>query len=163
MSHRAALFPLLALVLSACGGSGKGAAEAVQALLAAQVRGDAAAFEKGIDRPALRNDLRQQITQLAKQSGLDVGGPSDPALDRMIVPDAFHLSLGGAPLLQAPSVPQVAAQLKTLAKDRVCLHDLAGAQACRLVFAQEGGGWRLVAMPADHPTIELAPEPPKKD
>ena len=159
---RATVWVALSLTAAACGKAGtKDAGAAVQALLAAAQAGDVQAFEAGIDRPALREDLRRQIAALAVQSGLDVGGPSDLALDKMIGPDAFHLSLGGAPLTAPPSVAQVAAQLKPAGKDRVCLHDLAAPQACRLTFAREAAGWRLVALPADHPTIELAPEPPK--
>lgn len=163
-SLRAAAWAALSLPAAACGSKDQDAPPAVQAVLAAAQAGDAKAFEAGIDRAALRADLRAQMIALARQNGLDVGGPSDAALDRMIGPDAFHLSLGGVPLAAPPTAEQVAPQLKPVAKDRVCLHDLAAPQACRLTFAKEGGHWRLVGMPADHPTIELAPAPtPKKD
>lgn len=161
--HSAVAAAALTLLVAACGKApAKDAGVAVQALLAAVQTGDAQAFEAGVDRPALRADLRRQMIAVGQQAGLDVGGPSDSALDRMIGPDAFHLTLGGAPLAAPPSTAQVATQLKPVAKDRVCLHALDAGQACLLTFARENGAWRLVAMPADHPAIELAPEPAKK-
>jgi hypothetical protein len=162
---RAAALSAAALVTQACGrDAGRDAAGAAQALLAAVQANDAAAFEALIDRPALRADLRQQMIGVARANGLDVGGPSDAALDRMIGPLAFHLAQAGgrAPLAGPPSPAQVAAQLKTLDKTRACLHDLTPQQACLLTFAREKPGWRLVAMPAEHVTIEIAPEPAKK-
>jgi hypothetical protein len=155
----------LALSAQACGkGSAKDAGGAAQALLAAVQAGDAKAFEDGLDRPALRNDLRAKVIGVAHANGLDVGGPSDLALDRMISPEAFHLVAAGteAPLSAPPSTAQVAAQLKSLGDSRVCLHDLSPQQKCLLTFAREAAGWRLVGMPADHLAIELAPAPAKK-
>lgn len=134
----------------------------VQALLAAAQAGDAKAFEAYVDRPALRADLRQQMIGVGHANGLDVGGPSDLALDRMIGPQAFKLVQAGAPLANAPSPAQVSALLKTLDKTRVCLHDLTPQQKCRLTFAREAPGWRLVGMPAADLTIEVAPEPKTK-
>jgi hypothetical protein len=162
---RVAALCALAITAQACGKApGQDAAAAVQALLAAAQAGDVAAFESRIDRPALRADLRRQMIAVARANGLDVGGPSDLALDRMIGPQAFHLAQPGgqAPLTVPPSPAQVAAQLKTLDKARVCLHDLTPQQNCLLTFAREQPGWRLVGMPADHLTIEMAPEPAKR-
>jgi hypothetical protein len=160
---RTAASAALLLTVQACGGSGKGAAEAVQALLAAQVQGDAKAFEAGVDRKAVRDDLRRQMIDVGRRAGLDVGGPTDAALDRMIGIDSFHLALGGAPLTAPPTLGQVGAQLKTLDKGRVCLHELSPAAPCLLTFAKEAGGWKLVGLPAGHPTFEVAPSAPRKD
>jgi len=136
----------------------------VQDLLAAVEAGDAARFEALIDRPALRADLRGQMIAVARANGLDVGGPSDQALDRMIGPQALKLVSAGdqAPLAAPPSKAQVAALLKPIDKTRVCLHDLTPQQTCRLAFAREPAGWRLVGMPAGDLTIQIAPEPAKK-
>jgi Protein of unknown function (DUF2939) len=149
------------LTLQACGKTPE-AEPAVQALLTAVQTGDSAAFDGLVDRDALRADLRRQMIEVARQNGLDVGGPSDAALDRMMSPDAIHLTQGGAPLPAPPSRAQVAAQLKTVAKARVCLHDLTPQQTCLLTFAKQPSGWRLVGMPAEHVLIEIAPEPAKK-
>jgi hypothetical protein len=162
---RVAALCALAMTAQACGQAPqKDAGASVQALLAAIAAGDAQAFEAHIDRPALRTDLRGQMIGVARANGLDVGGPSDFALDRMIGPQAFHLVQPGgqAPLAAPPSPAQVAAQLKTIDKARVCLHDLTPQQKCLLTFAREKPGWRLVGMPADHLTIEVAPEPTGK-
>jgi hypothetical protein len=161
---RAAALGALAMTAQACGDSGpKDAARTAQALLDAIQTGDAKAFETVIDRPALRADLRRQMIAVGRANGLDVGGPSDVALDLMIDPAAFHLvQAGGAtPLGAAPSLPQVQALLKPLDKTRVCLHDLTPQQACRLTFAREAAGWRLVGMPAADLTIEVGAEPAK--
>jgi len=156
---------LTALVMTAQGCAERPEADAgsaVQALLAAAQAGDAKAFDAYVDRPALRADLREQMIGVAHANGLDVGGPSDFALDRMIGPQAFKLVQAGAPLAGAPSAAQVAALLKTLDKTRVCLHDLTPQQKCLLTFAREAPGWRLVGMPAADLTIEVAAEPAKK-
>lgn len=158
---RAAAAAALLLTLQACG-KGPTAAPAAEALLTAVQKGDAAGFDAVADRAALRADLRRQMIAVGQQNGLDVGGPSDAALDRMIGPDAIHLTQGGAPLAAPPSPAQVAAQLKPTGKDRACLHDLTPAQTCLLTFAKEAPGWRLVGMPADHVLVEIAPEPAKK-
>jgi hypothetical protein len=155
---------LVALVMTAQGCAKEPDADAsgaIQALLAAAQAGDAKAFEAYLDRPALRADLREQMIGLAHANGLDVGGPSDFALDRMIGPQAFKLvqAGAGAPLAGAPSIAQVSALLKTLDKTRVCLHDLTPQQKCLLTFAREAPGWRLVGMPAADLTIEVGAEP----
>lgn len=144
--------------LAACGKSPpKAAAPDVQAVLGAIWAGDAKAFEAHLDRPAARADMRQQMIGVGRQNGLDLGGPSDFALDRMIGPDAVHLARNGAPLAGPPAADQVTAQLKAIDKSRVCLHDLSPQQKCLLTFAKEAAGWKLVSLPANHPTIELAP------
>lgn len=155
----------LTMTVQGCGrGAGDGAGKAAQALLAAAQSADAKGFEAWLDRPALRESLRQQMIAVGRQNGLDVGGPSDSALDRMIDPAALKLvqAGAGAPLPGPPSLAQVAMTMKSLGKDRACLHDLSPQQACLLTFAREKPGWRLVAMPAGDVTVAVPPEPAKK-
>ncbi|HEV2532385.1 hypothetical protein [Phenylobacterium sp.] len=155
---RAAALGALMVTAQGCGGTPeRDAGKTVQALLAATASGDAKAFEEAIDRPALRADLRQQMIGVARANGLDVGGPSDFALDRMIGPQAIKLSPPGA-----PSLAQLTPVLKSTGKDRVCLHDLTPQQACLLTFAHEPGGWRLVSMPAGDVVVAIPPAPVKK-
>jgi hypothetical protein len=143
--------PLIALVLlGACSKEApKDAAGAVQGFLAAAANGDAAAFEAAVDRPAVRGDLRRQLVAVAQQAGVEVdGGPSDPALDRMIVPEAVR-EVAATP--EAATAAELAPLLKKLPDGRVCLHDMAD-EACRLTFArqkaarQRPAAWRLVGM-----------------
>ena len=162
---RAAALGALVMTAQACGKrAADDAGAAAQGLLTAAQGGDAQGFEAWLDRPALRADLRQQMISVAHANGLDVGGPSDLALDRMIGPQALRLveAGSGAPLAGPPSLAQVKAMLKPLDRTRVCLHDLSPQQTCLLSFAREKPGWRLVAMPATDLTIAVAPEPASK-
>lgn len=155
----------MAIGVQGCGkGAGADASGAAQGLLAAAQAANAEAFEAWLDRPALRSVLREQMIAVAQQNGLDVGGPSDVALDRMIGPQVLKLMQAGsrAPLAAPPSAAQVAAMMKPLGKDRACLHDLTPQQACILTFAREKPGWRLVALPAGDVPIAVPPEPAKK-
>jgi hypothetical protein len=138
---------------------------AAQSLLTAVQKGDAQAFEAHLDRPALRADLRNQMQGVARAQGLDLGGPSDPVLDRMIGPQNLQVvqAQGGAPLPAPPSKAQVAPLMKHLDGGRACLHDLTPDQRCLLTFQREKPGWRLVGMPAEALRIALPAEPPKKD
>jgi len=159
-----------ALLLAAAGCGRRTPAEQavpdVQALLAAVQSGDAGAFEARIDRPALRADLRQQLMILGRANGVEVdGGPSDFALDRRIGPAMLRLVRQGTdePLAQAPSPGQTGPLIRTIDRNRVCVHDASPAQTCLLTFAKEKPGWRLVAMPAQPDArIEVGPEPAKK-
>jgi hypothetical protein len=150
------------MTMQACGRkSAPEGAEAAQSLLTAIWAGDARAFEASLDRPAIRADLRQQLTGLARANALDVqGGASDAALDRMIGTAAIRLvqSGTGAPLTAAPSLAQAAALMKPLGKNRACLHGQAPDQ-CLLIFARQNGEWKLVGMPMTGAVIPIAPEP----
>lgn len=163
---RAAALVALVMTTQACGRkSAPDGAEAAQSLLAAIWAGDARAFEASLDRPAIRADLRQQLTGLARANTLDVqGGASDAALDRMIGTAAFRLvqSGTGAPLPAAPSLAQAAALMKPLGKNRACLRGETPDQPCLLTFAKQNGEWKVVGMPMTGAVIPIAPEPRKE-
>jgi hypothetical protein len=163
---RIAAAAAILLNLAACGRSAPAAQAApeAQSLLAAVWTGDSEAFEAGLDRAALRADLRQRLLQVAQANSLAIeGGASDAALDRMISPSAFKLVAAGtgAPLSEAPTRAQTAAMMRDLGKDRACLHDLTPEQGCVLTFARQAGHWRLVAMPPAGFDLQVAPEPEK--
>lgn len=166
MLRRTAVILAAALALTGCGGTAPGlgasraAADSASRLLDAAFRGDRAAFESLVDRAAVREDLRRQVTAVARSAGLDVdGGPSDFALDRMISPAAIRLvHASGRPLAAAPTQAQVAPLMQTVAGGRACLREPQG--GCALTFARAGGGWRLVGMKAANLRIELAANPP---
>jgi hypothetical protein len=137
----------------------RGAAESATRLLAAAAKGDRVAFEAEIDRPAVRDDVRRQMSDVARPKALDVeGGPSEFTLDRMIGPDAVHLvrSGNGQVVTSAPGIDQIAGRMKTLDGGRACLADRQSPDRCLLTFAKAKGGWRLVGMQASDLRIEVS-------
>lgn len=155
---------LAALGLSACNGAApKAAAETASRLLTAAYNNDRVAFEAEIDRPAVRDDVRRQVNEMARTKALDVdGGPSEFALDRMISPDAVRIvDKTGAPLAAAPTTQQVARLMKVVDARHVCLRDAESPQHCLLTFAKgtsapAKGHWRLVGMRALDLRVEVA-------
>lgn len=146
----------VALPLAACNGAApRGAIESASRLLAAALSGDRAAFEAQIDRQAVREDVRRQVTELAKATALDVdGGPSEFALDRMISPEKVRVvDRSGAALTAAPTPQQVAPLMRKVDGKRACLK---GADGCLLTFAKGRDHWRLVGMKAMDLTIQVA-------
>jgi hypothetical protein len=160
MFHRIAAIALIAAGLGSCGpGSRPDAAASASRLLEAIVRGDRQAFEAAIDRPAVRDDVRRQLTTLANATGLEIdGGPSVFALDRMITPEAITVvdASSGRALTAGPEPAEVAAQMKRLGEDRACLRETPQAEDCALTFALSDDRWRLVGMKAMGLTIEVA-------
>lgn len=140
----------LALVLGGCEGRARtDAAASAERLLAAVQANDRVAFEAEIDREAVREDVRRQIVDLARQQGLEVdGGPSEFALDRMIGPDAFRIvhANNGEPLKDRMKVED----------GKVCLPADEAAKRCLLTFGKSDKRWRLVGMQAMDLTIEVA-------
>ena len=160
MIRQLSLIALASLGLAGCGGKAPaGAAESASRLLTAAYKGDRVAFEALIDRPAVREDVRRQVTQLAQVAALDVdGGPSEFALDRMISPQAFRLVHAGSgeALRAAPTAKQVAPLMRALDAKHACLRDAEAPKDCLLTFAKGQGKWRLVGMKAMGLRIELA-------
>jgi hypothetical protein len=154
---------LSAVALSGCGADApKGAAETASRLLAAALKNDRVAFEAEIDRAAVREDVRRQVSEMARGSTLDVeGGPSEFALDRMISPDAVRVvDASGRRLTHAPSASEVAPLMKPLADRKACLRDAETHEDCLLTFARDpgskGGQWRLVGMKAMDLRVQVA-------
>ena len=160
MIRRLCLIGFAALGLAGCGGSGPdGAAQSANRLLDAAFKGDRIGFEAEIDRGAVREDVRRQVTAVARATTLDVdGGPSEFALDRMISPAAIRLVHAGSgeTLSTAPTPAQIAPLMKTMDARHACLRDTSAPHHCLLTFARAGGAWRLVGMQATGLRIELA-------
>jgi hypothetical protein len=143
----------LALALGACGDARQAAAPDVRKFLTAVAGDDRMAFEARIDRPAVRADLKGQllampeVRTLQDQLGDDTG---DVAADKMISPDSFRLLQVGAGQLPAKSASnrEIAARLKILAPERVCLFDPTAKGRCLLTFARQGHAWKLVGLHA---------------
>lgn len=151
---------LATLGLAACGGSAPdGAAESASRLLAAAMKNDRVAFEAQIDRAAVRDDVRRQVSAMGRDRALDVeGGPSEFVLDRMIGPDAFRLvhTGSGAALTSPPTTGQVGRLMKAVDANHACLRDAGAPDRCLLTFGKAKGGWRLVGMQATPLKIEVA-------
>jgi hypothetical protein len=166
MHARVLLIAILALAapLSGCGlvGERGQASKAIAAFLGATQRNDQKAFEAGVDRSALRSDLRDQLAELGKAHGMDVdGGASEFALDRMINPQAVRLTAASvAPGWPAtPTAAQVILRMKVRDLSHVCLEQV-GTRRCLLNFARRDGVWRLVGMVAKPvPTAALIGAP----
>ncbi len=160
----AAAFLAITCALGACSLDVRAdASQGIARFFEAVHKGDRKAFEAAIDRPALRSDLSDQLAQLGKAKGLDVGeGASEFALDRMITPGAFQPveARTGRLLPVAPTAAQIALTMKVRDKTHVCVTD-PGKDRCVLSFAKRGGGWRLVAMQATDLKIEVPPVPAK--
>jgi len=141
----ALVLAIISVTALAVGGGDQDPQPAVQRLLTAAETGDQDSFEAAIDRDALREDLRRQLTEVAQENGLDLGGPTDVVLDRMIAPEAIRSAAAGA------------GELKQDGKFKACLTD---GSECVLTFARGGGHatWRLVGMQAPHdegPDLEI--------
>lgn len=150
LSSSAAL-AALAFALSACGlGERSEASKAIARFLSVVQKDDRQGFEAGIDRAALRSDLADQMSDVGKNHGLDVGEPpSEFVLDRMINPQAVRVlatrTAPGWPAL--PTAAQVVPHMKVRDYRHVCLEEQATKQ-CLLTFAKRDGAWRLTGMPA---------------
>lgn len=147
-----------AVGLNGCGAAApRGAIDSAARLLAAVLNGDRQAFEAQIDRAALREDVRRQVTEMARATALDVdGGPSEFALDRMISPEKVRVvDRSGAVLTEAPSPKEVAPLMRRVDAGRACLKDAKG-QGCVLTFAKGKDHWRLVGMRAMDATVQVA-------
>jgi len=149
-------FSALAFAMAGCGPGvrAQGSAAIAELLRAAQAD-DGKAFEAGVDRPALRVDLREQLAALGKSRGVDVGGASEFALDRMITPQAVRLTAArvGPGWPATPTAAQVVPHMQVADRAHVCLEE-AATRRCLLSFAQRDGAWRLVGMRFTPPPSE---------
>ncbi|HLZ75726.1 hypothetical protein [Phenylobacterium sp.] len=151
-------FSVLALLLGGCGlGARRSGSAAIANFLAAAQKDDRAAFEAALDRPALRSDLSEQLADVGKTHEVDVGGPSEFALDRMISPQAIRLTAArvapGWPA--APTAAQIVPHMKARGLTFVCLEE-AATKKCLLSFRRENGTWKLAAMAFTPPPAAAA-------
>ena len=154
----AVAFCVLAFALAGCGfGARRSGSAAIATFLAAVQKEDRAAFEAALDRPALRSDLSEQMAEVAKTQAVDVGGPSEFALDRMISPQAVRLTaarvMPGWPATPTPA--QIIPHMKARGLNFVCLEEVS-TKKCLLSFTQENGTWKLSAMAFTPPPATAA-------
>jgi hypothetical protein len=151
---------LTALALAGCATLPKlGAGQDVHEFLVAVRDSDQSAFDAHVDRPALKAQMRSRALAEApalagRQSlgtlGALLAGPLvDAAVDLLVQPEVFRavaVRLGYSPDQPIPGALAIAHQLRQIDSGRVCVVD---AGRCSLVFADEGGVWRLVAYEGD--------------
>ncbi len=154
-----ALAGLLGLALSGCDAPVRlAAAKDVQAFFTAVQADDHAAFDAHVDRPAIRADMRRQLTTLASGEGFGpgeleqvLGGRmADSLIDRMIQPESFRIVWvrSGMPGKTAPNAVQIAVMLRMIGADRACMHNLRTPDRCIMTFRDEAGTWKLVGVQA---------------
>ena len=155
---------LLLLVLAACEAPQQrfDAAEDVRAFLQAARTGDRATFDRHVDREALKAQLSAVVGRLLAEQNVPPAARA-PLLDRLVDsfgPEMFQMATQGAgPLAgRAPSAPEIAAVLRPLGEQRVCLPTQPAAADCAATFENQGGTWRLVAV--DVSGVRLGPARP---
>ncbi len=129
------------------------AADDIHAFLVSIRDGDAAAFDRYVDRPALKAQLRSRLIAASASSGTAAalgavlgGGLVDLGVDALVRPDVFRaiaLKVGYDPSRPLPGVLAVARFTRPLEPGRACIVTRDGGP-CVLVFRNEEGVWRLV-------------------
>jgi hypothetical protein len=162
--RRLALVLTLALV-SACASMPKlDAANDVHAFLLAVRDGDRVAFDRYVDRAALKTQLRSRALaegpaliaadpRLGALGALLSGPLVDAAVDTLVQPEVFRavaIQHGYQPGQSIPGPMLIARALTQMDDGRVCIADKG---KCQLVFADEAGTWRLVAYEGDAKTL----------
>lgn len=148
MNRNIVLLTAVALGLSACGAPQKyEAGEDVRALLVAVQQNDQVAFERHVDRPALRESIRPQLQEkLASEAGPYAGvlGPLvDQAADQLIRPETFKIAIEQSGITnRTPSAAEIAVLLKDAGEGGLCLEDTR-TKECALTFRKTGEDWRL--------------------
>jgi hypothetical protein len=127
------------------------AAEDVRSFLLAAREGDRAGFDRHLDREALKAQLSGEAERIFAGQTRIPAGAREAMLERMVDgfgPEMFQLATQGAgPLAErTPTAPELAAVLRPVGDDRVCLPTQPGAQNCAATFENQDGTWRLVAI-----------------
>lgn len=140
------------------------AAQDVHAFVTAARAGDRATFDRHVDREALTADLKRQIAEQPGAGGaarLFETEQGRRLLDRLIAPEtfAFALDRAGPALARTPSTPEIAAVLKTVDADTVCLPQGGLDGPCAATFDRQGATWRLVALNGAGAIVQQIPFP----
>ncbi|HEX8232351.1 MAG TPA: DUF2939 domain-containing protein [Caulobacteraceae bacterium] len=153
-------FALCLFVLSACATVERvDAAADVHAFLIAVRDGDRAAFDRHVDRPALKAQLRSRVIE----EGARHGGPQsfaagaavlagplvDAGVDALVQPQVFRAAArlaGYGPETAIPNPLIISRELRNLPGGRACV---VIDRQCSFVFKNEDGVWRLIAFEGD--------------
>jgi hypothetical protein len=142
------------LVLSCCATVPRfEAAGDIHAFLIAIRDGDRTAFDRYVDRPALKEQLRSRLlAELGDRSSAAALGALlarplvDAGVDVLVRPDVFRavaLEFGYAPERPIPGVFAISTFVRPLDGDRACVFTRRDGP-CVLVFRQEEGVFRLI-------------------
>jgi ABC-type amino acid transport substrate-binding protein len=137
------------------------AAGDIHAFLVSIRDGDQQTFDRHVDRPALKAQLKSRLIASESEAhgagslqalGAVLAGPLvDVGVDALVQPQTFRavaLQLGYAPDRPIPNQLQISAFLKLIGDGEVCVvtrHD----GPCTLVFRNEDGTWRLIGYEGD--------------
>lgn len=135
------------------------AAADIHALLVAIRDGDKPAFDRHVDRPALRAQLRGRLlAEVARDSGPTsaqafaavLAGPViDLGVEALVQPSVFRAAAQRAGYSTATPIPNVAViarEIRPLQGQRVCVFV---DRRCTFVFKNLGGTWKLIAFEGD--------------
>lgn len=152
-AHSVAVVLLCVLALGSCeqAQSRYQAAQGVRSFMVSVQQQDRDAFERHVDRPALRENLRDQA---AREAGGDpriaavLRGLPSTAIDQMIRPETFKLGVQrmGMRTDRVPTAAEISVMLKMRGDDKACLGDPRVADQCLLTFERRGQDWKLVAL-----------------
>ena len=160
---------LLALLAAACASTSRyDAAGDVHDLLVAVRDNDRAAFERHIDRDALRRQIEGRMVREARTStapdglkalGIALAQPGAAIAEAMLIqPRVFRMaaeSYGYTPDQPIPGRMAIAGWLKYLDDGRVCATRKKGGE-CLLTFTQRGGTWRLTGFEGELSDLRAA-------
>lgn len=171
--RRIAAIALLGLTLAACATTSRyNAAGDVHALLVAIRDNDRAAFDRYVDRRALKNSLEARLMREVGKRDMDDGaralaalvapGLADAAVDGLVRPEAFRAAAsyyGYTPDQPIPNRIAIGGALKYRPDGSVCATRKKDGP-CLLVFTNTDGTWRLSAFEGD--LADLRGKPRKK-
>ncbi len=171
--RRIAAIALLGLTLAACATTSRyDAAGDVHALLVAIRDNDRAAFDRYVDRRALKNSLEARLMREVGKRDMDDGaralaalvapGLADAAVDGLVRPEAFRAAAsyyGYTPDQPIPNRIAIGGALKYRPDGSVCATRKKDGP-CLLVFTNTDGTWRLSAFEGD--LADLRGKPRKK-
>jgi hypothetical protein len=163
---RTVLIAVLALALAACATATRyDAAGDIHALLVAIRDNDKPTFDRYVDRPELKAQMKARLSAMAIQRGGALGGLlaetfgglTDALVDAAVQPQVFLAvaeAKGYRPSKPLPGRVAITSSLRYFEGDRVCVTGKKDGP-CLLVFANEGGTWRLVAFEGPLDTLKL--------
>ena len=164
-----ALAPLLALLIAGCSTTTRlDAAGDVHDLLVAVRDNDRNAFERHIDRDALRRQIEGRMVREARGStapsalkslGIALAQPGAAMAEAMLLqPRVLRLAAehyGYTPDQPIPGRVAIAGSLKYLDDGRVCATRKKQGE-CLLTFSQRGGTWRLTGFEGELSDLRAA-------
>ena len=163
------LAPLLALLIAGCSTTTRlDAAGDVQELLVAVRDNDRKAFERHVDRDALRRQIESRMVREAHSStapgalrsiGIALAQPGAAMAEAMLLqPRVLRMAAehyGYTPDQPIPGRVAIAGSLKRLDDGRVCATRTKGGE-CLLTFTERNGTWRLTGFEGELSDLRAA-------